>query len=68
MKTTTREQLRDELAGVVTARLLWALLPARHALGLQGQERLAEIVSWAGNNIDQDVAAILDNYEIETKR
>ena len=42
--------------------------PARHALGLQGQDRLAEIVSWAGNNIDQDVETILSNYEIDAKR
>ncbi len=68
MKTTTREHLRDELADVITARLLWALLPARHALGLQGQESLAEIVSWACNNIDQDVETILGKYEIAAKR
>ncbi len=68
MRTKTREQLQKELGGLFTARLLWAVLPARHALGLQGQDSLAELVGWATNNIDQDVKAILDNYEIETKR
>ena len=63
MTSTDREQLVEELTRLLSARLWWALLPARGALSLQGEEAVGDLVSWAANSVADDISAILEQFE-----
>ena len=65
MNATAREVLTGEIAQLVSARLLWAVLPARHALNLEGRTDLADLVSWAVGNVTEDVRTILIRYDVQ---
>lgn len=59
-----RQSLVDEVSQIVKIRLLWALLPSSRALKLDGADRIAEIVTWALARVDEDIAAVLERYEV----
>jgi hypothetical protein len=64
MKASAREKLITDISRLMAARLLWVVLPARRELGLCGKQRLAELVTWATDNVSEDVRAIVDRYEV----
>ena len=64
MKASVRKHLVAELGDVMTSRLLWAVLPASHVLGIQGEDGLSEMVTWAVRNVAEDVDQILSRYGI----
>ena len=68
MTVPDRQRLVSELSQLLSARLLWVLLPARHALSIQGKGSVAEVVSWAASNVAEDVASILERYEVRKMR
>jgi len=65
---SAKELLAGEIERIVTGRLLWAVIPARHALLLRGNGRLADMVTWALSNLSDDIEATLERYEIEKAR
>jgi len=61
-----RQQLVEDLTKLLSARLLWVLLPARHALEIRNDEAVGQLVSWAANGVSSDIASVLGRYEIST--
>ncbi len=59
--TLKEETMIEEIAQVVQARVLWALIPSRAALGFTNA-RLAEIASWAADNVTADVRSIVSRH------
>ena len=68
MTNVERERLVEELTRLLSARLLWVLLPARRALSIQNEEAVGNLVSWAANSVSSDISTILERYEISTSR
>ena len=64
MTNFDRERLVEDLTRLLSARLWWALLPAKRALSLQGDKEVADLVSWAANGVADDIASMLDRYEL----
>ena len=64
MRSDQRHELVEGLVELITARLLWVLLPARHALNLRGEKQLSEIVSWAAKSVAEDVNELLNRYGV----
>jgi hypothetical protein len=61
------DKMIEELADVVKARVLWAVIPCRAALGID-ERRMAEIVTWAAENVSVDVRAIVERYLHDDER
>ena len=62
-----RERLIAGITSVMTARILWVLIPARRALGINRNDRLDEIVGWGSDNVEEDVRCLLAGYEIRKR-
>jgi hypothetical protein len=61
---TSKKHLSREIERLLTARLLWAVIPAQHALHIQSNGQMADMVTWSLNNLAEDVRTILERYDI----
>ena len=64
MTHVDRDRLVEDLTRLLSARLLWALLPARRALSIQNEEAVGNLVSWAAHNMSSDISTTLERYKI----